>query len=185
MNSGGSNARTPENFGKCCPPIPLELIGRRNYLGIIVVKKPFSIPNAMLATLEKTIGEILQDVTFTKAAAQRLSMTAVELDTNLSIRMAILNKCVRSVVALCAQRARGVVRRNTTNEASMIAWVDLLNKQVEDILHWVRIGATPHQMQAFQRVGIRPEQVGQILEEGQGRVTITRLLRDPSALFRR
>ena len=138
-----------------------------------------------MATLEKTLGEILQDVTFAKAAAQRLSMTSVELETNLSIRMAILNKCVRSVVALCAQRARSVVRRNTTSEPSMTAWVDLLNKQLQEALHWVMIGATPNQMIAFQRFGIRPEQVGQILEQGQGRVTITRLLRDPSALIRR
>jgi hypothetical protein len=150
-----------------------------------VVKKPFAIPDAMMATLEKTLGEILQDVTFAKAAAQRLTLTSVELETNLSIRMAILNKCVRSVVALCAQRARSVVRRNTTSEPSMTAWVDLLNKQLQEALHWVMIGATPNQMIAFQRVGIRPEQVGQVLEQGQGRVTITRLLRDPSALIRR
>lgn len=139
----------------------------------------------MMATLEKTLTEILQDVTFSKAAAQRLSLTSVELETNLSIRMAILNKCVRSVVALCAQRARGVVRRNTTSEASMTAWVDLLNKQIHDTLHWIMIGATPNQMIAFQRFGIRPDQVGQILEQAQGRITITRLLRDPSALIRR
>ena len=138
-----------------------------------------------MATLEKTLGEILQDVTFAKAAAQRLTLTSVELETNLSIRMAILNKCVRSVVALCAQRARSVVRRNTTSEPSMTAWVDLLNKQLQEALHWVMIGATPNQMIAFQRFGIRLEQVGQILEQGQGRVTITRLLRDPSALIRR
>ena len=150
-----------------------------------MVKKPFAIPDAMMATLEKTLGEILQDVTFAKAAAQRLTLTSVELETNLSIRMAILNKCVRSVVALCAQRARSVVRRNTTSETSMTAWVDLLNKQLQEALHWVMIGATPNQMIAFQRFGIRPEQVGQILEQGQGRVTITRLLRDPSALIRR
>jgi hypothetical protein len=139
----------------------------------------------MMATLEKTLGEILHDVTFTKAAAQRLPLTAVELETNLSVRMAILNKCVRSVVALCAQRARSVVRRNTTGEAAMTAWVEVLNKQIEETLHWVRIGATPNQMLVFQRFGITPGQVGQILEHGQGRVTITRLLRDPAALVRR
>ena len=150
-----------------------------------MVKKPFAIPDAMMATLEKTLGEILQDVTFAKAAAQRLALTSVELETNLSIRMAILNKCVRCVVALCAQRARGVVRRNTTSEPSMTAWVDVLNKQIQESLNWIMIGATPSQMIAFQRVGIRPEQVGQVLEQGQGRVTITRLLRDPSALVRR
>ncbi len=151
----------------------------------MVVKKPFAIPDAMMATLEKTLGEILQDVTFAKAVAQRLSMTSVELDTNLSIRMAILNKCLRSVVALCAQRARGVVRRNTTSEVSMQAWVDLLSQQLDEYLHWIKIGATPNQMLAFKRFGIAPDQVGQILDQGQGRITITRLLRNPALLVRR
>jgi len=150
-----------------------------------MVKAHFPISDAMRATLEKTLEEILQDMTFSKAAAQRLSMTSVDLETNLSVRMAILNKCVRSVVALCALRARAAVRRNTTTEAAMTAWVDLLNRHINEMLEWIKVGATPHQMAALKRYGLTPGQVSSLLEASEGRVTITRLAKDPTAVVRR
>ena len=150
-----------------------------------MVKAHFPISDAMRATLEKTLEEILQDMTFSKAAAQRLSMTSVDLETNLSVRLAILNKCVRSVVALCSLRGRAAVRRNTTSEAAMTAWVDLLNKHIQEILQWIKIGATPNQMTALKRYGLTPGQVSSLLEESEGRVTITRLVKDPAAVVRR
>ena len=159
------------------PQIMATIHRRHCYEGQMAAKKLSTISQAMMGTLEKTLKEIVQDSVFNKVASQRLSLSSAEIDTRLSIGIAITSKCWRAVVALCALRARALASRNTTTEAAMTAWVELLNNKNKDILEWIMVGATPTQMTALQRYGITPKQVGKYLGKSDTRGTITKLIR--------
>ena len=145
----------------------------------MAVRKQYIVPPAMMGMLEKTLKEIVQDSTFYKIASQKMSLSAAEIETRLSIGLAITNKWLRAVVALSALRARALARRNTISEASMIAWVDLLNSRNQEVLEWIMVGATPAQMIALQQYGITPEHVEWYLSQSDGKATITKLVKDP------
>lgn len=145
----------------------------------MAVRKQFVVPPAMMGMLEKTLKEIVQDSTFYKIASQKMSLSSAEIETRLSIGLAITNKCLRTIVALCALRARSLARRNTITEAGMIAWVDLLNSRNQEVLEWIMVGATPAQMIALQQYGITPEHVEWYLSQADGKPSITRLVKDP------
>ncbi len=145
----------------------------------MAVRKQFVVPPAMMGMLEKTLKEIVQDSTFYKIASQKMSLSSAEIETRLSIGLAIMNKCLRAVVALSALRARSLARKNTISEAGMLAWVDLLNSRNQEVLEWIMVGATPAQMIALQQYGITPEHVEWYLEQADGKPSITRLVKDP------
>jgi hypothetical protein len=145
----------------------------------MAVRNQFVVPPAMMGMLEKTLKEIVQDSTFYKIASQKMSLSSAEIETRLSIVLAITNKCLRTVVALCALRSRALARRNTILEASMTAWVDLLSARNQEVLDWITVGATPAQMIALQQYGITPEHVEWYLSQTEGKPSITRLVKDP------
>ncbi len=142
-------------------------------------RKSFVVSPAMMGMLEKTLKDIVQDSTFDKIASHKLSLTSVEIETRLSIGLAITNKCLRAVVALCSLSGRGLANRNTTSEVAMAAWVDLLNSKNQEVLEWIMVGATPAQMITLQQYGITTEHVRWYLAQGEGKRTISRLVKDP------
>ena len=145
----------------------------------MAAKKPFVVSPTMMGMLEKTLQDIVQDTTFYKIASQKMSLSSAEIETKLSIGLAITNKCLRAVVALGAMRARALAKRNTTSEPAMTAWVDHLNLRNQESLEWIMVGATPAQMITLQQYGITPEHVQWYLAQSDGRRTITKLVRDP------
>ena len=61
----------------------------------------------------------------------------------------------------------------------MTDWVDLLNSKNQEILEWIMVGATPAQMITLQQYGITTDHVRWYLSQGEGKRTITRLVKDP------
>lgn len=162
--------------------LSLQLAVKSKIVSLMVAKKQFGVSPAMMAILEKTLREILEERTFIKVATRRLTLTTAELDTRLAIKLAIMNKCLLAIVALYSVRARVNARGKTTSEAAMKAWVELMMSANQEILDWIEVGATPGQMALLQLYGITPEQVGKYLRQANGQATIAKLVEDPGLL---